>query len=310
MKSNKKNQLQVEMNYLLNHFGKEIKTTRYSRGQVNSTWLVNKKGEEIIVRFYPPFFQEKFSVETWVLGELKRYGVKTPKLLDVDTKGFATPVLFLSKLPGIPLASQKQVLGKEICSLLLSDLSKLLGDVATIPISSIGYLHSPTDVSDIAQYIKKIVCDYMGTIRTAQLLSTQQTSALEDSLGHLQILMSQKQARLTYPDLSSGNILINDSHFSGFVDWEFVMGFEPLYGFGNLLLELSSRIRVPWVNSRFVLEWFPEVLREELVLLAMLRLAELLSYLPTTRLYGISVKRSRLKHYKKAINELQYFIKF
>jgi hypothetical protein len=150
----------------------------------------------------------------------------------------------------------------------------------------------------------------MGTIRIAQLLSTQQASALEDSLGHLQMLMSQKQARLTYPDLSSGNILINDSRFSGLVDWEFVMGFEPLYGFGNLLLELCSRIRVPWVNSRFVLEWFPEELREELVLLAMLRFAELLSYLPTTKLYDISVKRSRLKHYKRAINELQYFIKF
>ncbi len=296
-----------ERDYLHRKFGNAIKAVRY-KSSVNSTWLVSHGDTETVARFYPLSFQKKLPIETWVICELEKLGVATPRLIDVETTGFTTPVLFLSKLPGISLTETSESMSTKSCQTLLADLMQLIDKVATIPVTTIGYLHDPVNTPNIAQYVERCAYDYITIIHKAALLSKRQITTLENCLERLRILLCGRQTRLTYPDLSAGNILVNNDNFSGLIDWEFVMGFEPLYGFGNLLLELIAAPKDRWTNPEFVFEWLPDAQRQEVALLAVLRAAELVSYLPTTKLYSSSTKRDRLRKHRHALNELEKIV--
>lgn len=300
--------LRNELNYLFKRFSKGIKATRYSGGRINSTWLVNKNGEEVIVRFYPPFFKEKLAVEIWVMSEMEKFGSLTPKLIDYDTEGYITPVLFMSKLPGFPLADQWHSINEVEFKQIIKDVNDLLYKAAALPIGSIGYLHESLNIVNVAQYTEWAIREYIEIIRRFGLLTQQESEELKNILQRLPILMLGKKARLTYPDLSSGNIMVYEGRFSGLIDWEFVMGFEPLYGFGNLLFEFSFRHDCSWATPKLILECFPVALKEEIVLLAILRTIEMLSYLPTTGIYTRSEKQTRLKDCKLALSELRNLI--
>ena len=305
----RKDDLRIQREYLLRKFGKTIQATRYGRGHINSTWLIRKEKEsdEIVVRFYPPFFKEKLATEVWVLRELNEYGVKVPRLLDVDIDGFSTPVLFMSKLSGTPLINRGKVLKVVATRELVGELRKLLDVVATIPTSVYGYLHDPVVASDIADYARKSSSRYLNTIKGAGLLPRKQIHILAELFELLQNRLASREVRLTYPDLSSGNILVSEDRFSGLVDWEFLMGFEPLYGFANLILELNATSQ-RWAAPTKILESFPEPEREELVLLTMFRATELLSYLPTTVIFARSEKERRGRTYICALRKFQKLI--
>lgn len=304
---NRKDDLHIQREYLSYRFGQTIQAIRYGRGRVNSTWLVRTEPEEIVVRFYPPFFKEKLATEVWVLCELNGHGGKVPKLLDVDTEGFSTPVLFMSKLPGVPLRNRKKTLGAVRTRELVGELRELLKFVATIPISVYGHLHDPVIASDVADYAQKASSRYLKIIGDDGLLSLEQIQVLERSFELLQNQLMSREVQLTYPDLSSGNILLCEGCFSGLVDWEFLMGFEPLYGFANLILELDATNH-RWATPTTILELFPESQRQELVLLTMLRATELLSYLPTTVIFTRSEKKKRQYAYVRILRKLQKLI--
>ncbi|KKT26897.1 MAG: hypothetical protein UW11_C0005G0021 [Parcubacteria group bacterium GW2011_GWA2_43_9b] len=211
----RKDDLRIQREYLLRKFGKTIQATRYGRGHINSTWLIRKEKEsdEIVVRFYPPFFKEKLATEVWVLRELNEYGVKVPRLLDVDIDGFSTPVLFMSKLSGTPLINRGKVLKVVATRELVGELRKLLDVVATIPTSVYGYLHDPVVASDIADYARKSSSRYLNTIKGAGLLPRKQIHILAELFELLQNRLASREVRLTYPDLSSGNILVSEDRF-------------------------------------------------------------------------------------------------
>lgn len=303
-KRNLADDLRVQREYLFHRFSRAIKATRYGRGRVNSTWLVRKESWEIVVRFYPPFFKEKLETEAWVLRELNGYGGKVPRLLDIDTEGFSTPVLFMSKLPGIPLRDRKRALGAVSTKDLVGELRELLKFVATIPTSAYGYLHDPIIASDVADCARKASSRHLKTIKDNSLLPLEQIQVYERSFELLQNLLVGREVQLTYPDLNSGNILLCEDRFSGLVDWEFVMGFEPLYGFANLILELDSTDH-RWASPTTILAVFPEPRQEELVLLTMFRGIELLSYLPTTVIFTRSEKKKWQYAYARTLRKLQ-----
>lgn len=303
-KRNPKDDLRIQRKYLSDRLGQKIQAIRYGRGRVNNTWLVRTGSEEIVVRFYPPFFKEKLETEAWVLRELNGHGGKVPKLLDVDTEGFSTPVLFMSKLQGVPLREQKKTFGSVRTKELIGELRELLKFVATIPTGIYGYLHDPVVASDVADYTRKVSSRCLKTIKDVDLLPIEQIQAHERSFELLQNRLVGREVRLTYPDLSSGNILLCKDRFSGLVDWEFLMGFEPLYGFANLILELESTNH-RWASSTTILELFPESRQQELMLLTILRAAELLSYLPTTVIFTHSEKKRRQYAYTRTLRKLQ-----
>src|SRR3990167_9135770 len=194
---NRKDDLRIQREYLLRKFGQTIRATRYGRGRVNDTWLVRKESEEIIVRFYPPFFKEKLATEVWVLRELNGYEGKIPKLLDVDTDGFSTPVLFISKLPGTPLRDQGKIFGVAIIRELVGELRELLEVVATIPTNVYGYLHDPVVASDVADYVRKASSQYLNTIKVGGLLPRKQIHVLGDLFELLQNRLAGREVRLT-----------------------------------------------------------------------------------------------------------------
>lgn len=298
-----------QLGYLHAKFGRLIQATPYTRGVVNSMWLVKEKNREIIARFYPVFFQDKLPVETWVLRELRKCVDKTPVLLELDIDGYLTPVLFLAKLPGVPLADVKQKMSRTEYRSLFSSLQELLQKASTIPVNAIGYLHDPVNVLNISQYVEKSMGNYLSIVSKENLLPLSKIRYLKDDMEYLQTLLLGRSPRLTYPDLSAGNILINEGYFSGLIDWDFVMGFEPMFSFGNLLLHLSSGSEKKWMDIECFFENIPSVQSQEVILLAEFRAAELLSYLPSTKLFGSQVMKKRLGDYKQALNKLHFIVK-
>lgn len=304
------NTLVNQLEYLYAKFGRLIKATPYDRGSVNSMWLVKKGDKEIIVRFYPVFFQSKLFVETWVLRELRKRVDKTPELLELDIDGYLTPVLFLAKIPGVPLADVKQKMSKAKYSSLFSSLQELLQTASTIPVDTIGYLHDPVKVLNISQYVEQSVSNYLSIVSKENLLPLPEIKYFKEDMKYLQTILLDRLPRLTYPDLSSGNILINDGCFSGLIDWDFVMGFEPMLSFGNLLLHLSSGSEKKWMDIEYFFENISITQKQEIVLLAEFRAVELLSYLPNTNLFESQEKEKRLKDYKLALNKLHSIINY
>jgi len=299
-----------QLGYLYAKFGRLIKATSYDKGAVNSMWLVEESSREIIVRFYPVFFQDKLSVETWVLRELRKRVNKTPELLELDVDGYLTPVLFLAKIPGVPLADVKQKMSRIEYSSLFSSLQELLQAASTIPVDTIGYLHDPVKVLNISQYVEKSIDNYLGIVSKENLLPLPEIKYLKEDMKYLQTILFGRLPRLTYPDLSAGNILIDDGCFSGLIDWDFVMGFEPMFSFGNLLLHLISGSGKKWMDIECFFENISITQKQEVVLLAEFRAAELLSYLPNTNLFKSQGKEKRLKDYKLALNKLHSIINY
>ncbi|MFZ4631584.1 MAG: aminoglycoside phosphotransferase family protein [Patescibacteria group bacterium] len=299
-----------QLGYLHAKFGRLIQATPYTRGVVNSMWLVKEKNREIIVRFYPVFFQDKLPVETWVLKELRKCVDKTPELLELDIDGYLTPVLFLAKLPGVPWSDVKKEMSRTEYRSLFSSLQELLQKASTIPVNSIGYLHDPVNVLNISQYVEKSMGDYLNIVSKENLLPLSKIHYLQEDMEYLQTILLGRLPRLTYPDLSAGNILISDGSFSGLIDWDFVMGFEPMFSFGNLLLHLSSDSKNNWMDIECFFESIPSIQSQELVLLAEFRAAELLSYLPSTKLFGSQVIKKRLEDYNQALNKLHLIVKY
>lgn len=303
-KPREENVFLLQQGYLRERFGKGIIATRYGQGCVNINWLVKTKSEEIVARFYPPFFNEKLETELWVLRELDGCDGRVPRLLDVDVTGFSVPVLFMSKLPGDVLKNHGSVLDHGKAAAIINELHSLLDTVAEVPVSVYGYLHDPLNSSSVSDYIGQVASRYLTSIKHSTLLEHEQICILELSLRLLQDMSLGRKACLSYPDLSFENILIHNGCLSGLVDWEFVMGFEPLYGFGNFLLEICSE-KLPCMTPRMFVECFPVPHRKRLVLLAFLRVAELLSYLPSTILYDDVVKKKLIYRYIQDIVVLQ-----
>jgi hypothetical protein len=186
---------------------------------------------------------------------------------------------------------------------LFFNLKALLKKVAAINIEAVGYLHDPFKVSNISQYVESSMDNYLAIIRRENLLSSREINILQNDSFALQALLINRPPQLTYPDLSLGNILVHDAHFSGLIDWEFLMGFEPLFAFSNLLLNLFFE-EEKHLNVECFFQNFPKAQWPEIILLSKFRLAELLSYLPTTKLYEDSIKQKQLCRYRRAFNSL------
>lgn len=59
-----------EERYLAQYFGQNSTWSRFSRSRINGTWMVRTGDEELVVRFYPPYFKEKLAAEIGVLSML------------------------------------------------------------------------------------------------------------------------------------------------------------------------------------------------------------------------------------------------
>ncbi|MFA6039403.1 MAG: aminoglycoside phosphotransferase family protein [Candidatus Peribacteraceae bacterium] len=294
---------QKELEYLRNKFGETAKFSKFKRSRINSNWLVSDGSSEIVVRFYPAFFVDKLSTEVMVLNAVANCGNGIPQLLGADSTHFERPVLFLSRLIGSPVADCSQQLETMNASNLIADLQNLLRRVAAVPVENIGYLHDPSDCFTLYEYAGKMATKQMDVISKADLLPLGVRIRIMDNMAKLPAILSGNKPQFTYPDLSSGNILIEKGKLSGLIDWEFAMGFNPVYGFANLLLEQISGIEAQWIAVTDLLDCFPGQ-QEEILLLAMLRAVELVGYLPTTVVYSELQRKDLLAAFSVGVNDI------
>lgn len=275
-----------------------------SGGVVNNMLEISLPHTSYIVRGYPINFQEKLPYEEYVLNECARINLPTPRIVSIDSSKefYPAPVIILEKIEGEPLERiERELTSQQIITILDEAADVLLRAACEIDIHDhIGYVHEATYKGTFTDFVAQKTKDYKNIIQYHNLIDPGLLDLSRDFVLSNLDSLSLEKPKLTYVDHNLKNILVRDGRLAGIIDWEFIMGGNPLIAYGNLTLTSCLHERLQSIVSSFINSRFADE-KGSIPVAATFRALELLSYMPNTGLFNEAEKKRQITKKEKAL---------